>query len=339
MDSGIFVTSGKKIIRGLAMLGMILVIGTFGYMILERWPLLDALYMTVITITTVGYGEIGDVGASGRIFTIFLIFMGMGIMAYTLGMVEQTMVELQVKSLFGRKKLGSDIRSIRNHYILCGYSRMGKIVAQELISRKIPLLIIDNAPDAKEQLDPLEIPYILNDATNEDILIEAGIERAKGLISLVSSDADNLFITMSARGLNPNLFILARADEESTEKKLLRAGANKVVLPYIIGGQKMAQTIIRPTVTDFLELAIHDKDMDLKMEELSVGEASRLNGMTLVNSGIRQEMDVIIVAVRKSDGKMIFNPSSQTLIQSNDTLIAMGRTGDLDRLSDILKGN
>ncbi len=331
--------SWKKIVRGLIMLGMILVIGTIGYMLLEGWELLDALYMTVITITTVGYGEIREVDQSGRIFTIFLIFMGMGIMAYTLGMVAQTMIELQVKSLFGRKKLGSDIRSMKSHYIICGCGRMGRIITQELKSKQIPLLIIDNAPGSKDFLDPLEVPYILNDATNEDVLIEAGIERAKGLISLVSSDADNLFITMTARGLNPNLFILARADEESTEKKLLRAGADRVVLPYIIGGQKMAQTIIRPTVTDFLELAIQDKNMDLKMEELAVGEASRLKGKSLVESGIRQEMDIIIVAIRKSSGKMIFNPSSQALIESGDTLIAMGRTEDLDRLSDILKGD
>ncbi len=336
MNGAIFVSSGKKIVRGLVMLGMILVMGTIGYMVLEGWHLLDALYMTVITITTVGYGEIREVDKVGRIFTIFIIFLGMGIMAYTLGMVAQTMVELQVKSLFGRKKLGLDINSIKNHYILCGYGRMGKFITQELKSRQIPLIIIDNNPDSKEQFDHLEVPYILDDATNEEVLIEAGIERAKGLVSLVSSDADNLFITMTARGLNPNLFILVRADEESTEKKLLRAGANRVVLPYLIGGQKMAQTIIRPTVTDFLELAIHDKNMDLKMEELAVGENSKLNGLTLVDSGIRQEMDIIIVATRKSDGEMNFNPSSQTLIESGDTLIAMGRTVDLDRLSEIL---
>jgi voltage-gated potassium channel len=338
MNGAIFVSSGKKIVRGLVMLGMILVIGTIGYMVLEGWQLLDALYMTVITITTVGYGEIREVDEYGRIFTIFIIFMGMGIMAYTLGMVAQTMVELQVKSLFGRKKLGLDIRSIKNHYILCGYGRMGKFIAQELKSRQIPFLIIDNNPDSKEQFDNLEIPYILDDATNEEVLIEAGIERAKGLVSLVSSDADNLFITMTARGLNPSLFILVRADEESTEKKLLRAGANRVVLPYLIGGQKMAQTIIRPTVTDFLELAIHDKNMDLKMEELAVGENSTLKGLTLVDSGIRQKMDIIIVAIRKSNGEMNFNPSSQTLIESADTLIAMGRAADLDRLSGILAG-
>ena len=158
MNGDIFFSSGKKIVRGLVMLGMILVIGTIGYMMLEGWQLLDALYMTVITITTVGYGEIREVDKIGRIFTIFIIFMGMGIMAYTLGMVAQTMVELQVKSLFGRKKLGLDINSIKNHYILCGYGRMGKFITQELKSRQIPLMIIDNNPDSKEQFDRISIP-------------------------------------------------------------------------------------------------------------------------------------------------------------------------------------
>jgi voltage-gated potassium channel len=292
--------------------------------------------MTVITITTVGYQEIRQVGETGRVFTIFLIFMGMGIMAYTLGMVAQTMVEFQVRSLFGRKKLGSTIKSIKNHYILCGYGRMGKIVTQELKPRHIPLLIVDNNPEIKEDLEPLEIPCIIDDATSEDVLMEAGIERATGLISLVSSDADNLFITMSARALNPDLFILVRAAEESARKKLIRAGADRVVMPYLIGGQKMAQTIIRPTVTDFLDLAVNSDTMDLKMEELSVGEGSRLNGLNLVDSGIRKEMDIIIVAIRKSDGKMNFNPSSKALIEKGDTLIAMGRTVDLDRLAKIL---
>ena len=318
------------------MLGMVLAVGTLGYMILEGWHLLDAFYMTVITITTVGYGEIRKVDEVGRIFTVFLIFMGMGIMAYTLGMVAQTMVELQVKSLWGRKKLGSEIRLIRNHYILCGYGRMGKIITQELKSKGIPLLVIDSDPEFKQMLENIEVPYIIDDATSEDVLMEAGIERAKGLVSMVSTDADNLFITMTARGLNHTLFILVRTDEESTQKKFLRAGADRVVRPYLIGGRMMAQTIIRPSVTDFLEFTIHDKDMDLNMEELMVGKDSKLKGLTLVDSGIRQELDIIIVAIRKSDGKMGFNPSSQTLIESGDTLIAMGLTDDLDRLSAIL---
>jgi voltage-gated potassium channel len=320
------------------MLGLVLLLGTMGYAIIEGWQILDAIYMTVITITTVGFGEVRAVSPAGRVFTIALICMGMGIIAYTLGMVAQVMVEFQVRSILGRRKLGIKIKSIKNHYILCGYGRIGRIISQELKASRIPLLVIDSNPDAKQGLEQQDIPYIIDDATSEDVLIEAGIERAKGLISVVLSDADNLFITMTARGLNPELFILSRADEEQTHKKLLRAGANRVVLPYLIGGQKMAQTITKPAVTDFLELTVSDKNIELELGEVLVKDRSRLKGVTLADSGIRQEMNVIIVAIRKENGKMAFNPSSGTRIEIGDTLIALGPDNDLKKLSAILSG-
>jgi voltage-gated potassium channel len=327
-----------NIIRALILLGLVLLIGTAGYAVIEGWKILDAIYMTVITITTVGYGEVRAVSPTGRVFTIALICMGMGIIAYTLGMVAQFMVELQVRSILGRKKLGLKIKSIKNHYILCGYGRIGRIISHELKASRIPLLVIDSNPDSKQGLEQQDIPYIIDDATSEDVLIEAGIERAKGLISVVLSDADNLFITMTARGLNPGLFILARAEEEKSHKKLLRAGANRVVLPYLIGGQKMAHTITKPAVADFLELTIHDKDIELELGELLVKDRSRLKGVTLADSGIRQEMNVIIVAIRKENGEMAFNPSSETRIETGDTLIALGPDNDLKKLSAILSG-
>ena len=328
----------RNIIRALIMLGLVLLIGTAGYVVIEGWQILDAIYMTVITITTVGYGEARTVSPTGRVFTLALICMGMGIIAYTLGMVAQVMVEFQVRSILGRRKLGLKIKSIKNHYILCGYGRIGRIISQELKASRIPLLVIDSNPDSKQGLEQQDIPYIIDDATSEDVLIEAGIERAKGLISVVLSDADNLFITMTARGLNPGLFILARAEEEQSHKKLLRAGANRVVLPYLIGGQKMAHTITKPAVTDFLELTVHDKNIELEMGEILVKDRSRLKGVTLADSGIRQEMNVIIVAIRKENGEMAFNPSSETRIETGDTLIALGPDNDLKKLSAILSG-
>lgn len=336
MDDSVSSLAPRKVVRGLVMLAGILILGTGGYMVIEGWKIIDAIYMTVITITTVGFREVRDVSEAGRIFTLFIIFMGMGIMAYTLGMVAQVMVDFQIRSIFGRRKLGSKIKSLKNHYIVCGYGRIGRIIAQELKQNGIPLLVIDNNPEAKQGLDSNEIPYIIDDATSEDILIEAGIERAKGLVAVVLSDADNLFITMTGRGLNPDLFILARTDEDHARRKLLRAGANRVVMPYRIGGQKMAHTIIKPAVTEFLEFTVDDQDMDLKMEELLVGEKSRLDGVTLADSGIRQEMNVIIVAIRKKDGAMKFNPSSESRIEVGDTLIALGHSNDLRRLSSIL---
>jgi voltage-gated potassium channel len=230
------------------------------------------------------------------------------------------------------------IESMKDHYIICGYGRIGTIISQELKSRNIPLLVVDNSPEIKGVLEEQQVPSIIDDATNEDVLMEAGIERAKGLVSVVTSDADNLFITMTARGLNSKLFILARADEEHTQKKLFRAGASRVVLPYLIGGQRMAQIITKPAITDFLDLTVHGKDIELNMEELQVGERSRLNGVKLQNSGIRQEMNVIIVAIRKKTGHMVFNPSPQTLIEAGDILIALGQGSDLAQLTTILSG-
>ncbi|HDZ90948.1 MAG: potassium channel protein [Deltaproteobacteria bacterium] len=328
----------RSIIRGFILLALIILVGTGGYMLIEGWSAFEALYMTVITITTVGYGEVRTVSEPGRVFTVFLIFMGMGIMAYTLGIVAQMMVGFQLRAIIGRRKLGLKKRSLRNHYIICGYGRIGNIIAHELEANAIPVIVIDNAPEAGESLEREGIPYIVDDATSEDVLREAGIERAKGLVAVVLSDADNLFLTMTARGLNPDLFILARADEKPTERKLLRAGANKVVLPYLIGGRRMVQTILRPAVTDFIDFTLHGKNIELKMEELPVGERSRLAGVRLADSGVRQEMNVIIVAIRDKDGKMSFNPSSESRIRAGDTLVALGPVSDLEKLARILSG-
>lgn len=328
----------QRIIRGCVILLVVLFVGTGGYMLFEHWDFMDALYMTVITITTVGYREVGPVSGSGRIFTIFIIFFGVGIIAYILGLAAQVMVDIQVRSLIGRRKLGRKLRSLKDHYILCGFGRIGSIIARELWESKIPMVVIDTDTKNMEGLESEGIPYINDDATNDEVLINAGIERALGIVSVVASDADNLFITMTARGLNPGLFILARADGEATEKKLVRAGANRVVMPYLIGGHKMAQAIIKPAVTDFLDLTLQSRDIGLEMEEARVGKNSRLNGLVLMDSGIRQELDVIIVAIRTKDGAMQFNPSSQTRIEAGDTLISLGKKDDLAKLAKNLSG-
>lgn len=325
--------------KGVGVLAAILCFGTIGYMVIEKWDVLDALYMTVITITTVGFGEIRPLSQAGHIFTIVLILVGIGIVAYILGLVAQTMVVFQMSKLLGRRKLGLKKRAMKDHYIICGYGRIGKTICQELLSSKIPVLVVDMGEEAKSQLEDAGIPYILDDATNEEVLVEARIDRAKGLISVVSSDADNLFITMTARGLNPELFIITRTDDEKNQKKFVRAGANRVFLPYLIGGQRMARTIAKPAVANFLELTVEDQDIELKMEDLPVREGSRLAGVNLLESGIRQDLNIIIVAIRKSDGEMMFNPSSQTRMEKGDTLIALGDRHDLGELKHILSGD
>ena len=328
----------RKIGKGFGILFLVLAFGTTGYMLIEKWSFLDSLYMTVITITTVGYREMGPMSPAGMVFTIFVVFSGMGLIIYILGAVAQAMVEFQLGSVIGRRKLLATIRSMKNHYIICGFGRIGKIICRELKANHIPMVVIDNGPGVEPATEHEEISLIRGDASSEDILLEAGIERAKGLVSVVRSDADNVFITMSARGLNPNLFILSRAEEEHTERKLMRAGANRVVMPYHIGGQKMAHAIVKPAVSDFLEFTVHNRKIGLEMGEVVVSEKSRLSGVKLADSGIRQEMDVIIIAVQKKDGEMKFNPSSQTQIESGDTLIALGESEDISRLAKILSG-
>lgn len=329
----------RSIFRGAVLLCLVLILGTSGYMLIEGWPLLEGLYMTVITITTVGYGEVRTVSEPGRIFTVFLIFAGMGIMAYTLGIVAQIMVEFQVRDLIGRRKLGLKLKNIKDHYILCGYGRIGEVIAHELKTNGVPLLVIEQDPQSKEKLRSHDYPYIIDDATSEDVLVEAGILRAKGLVTVVLSDADNLFITMTARGMNPGLFILSRASQAATEKKLIRAGANKVVMPALIGGLRMVHTILRPAVTDFFDVTMQDNNIALKMEELKVQEKSRLNGVRLMDSGIRKGMNVIIVAIRDKAGNMSFNPSSDVAMEAGTTLIALGPNADLEKLERTLSGD
>jgi voltage-gated potassium channel len=325
-----------RLLKGCIFLLIILIVGTSGYIFIEKWSFLDALYMTVITISTVGYREVAAPSDAGKIFTIFVIFSGIGILFYFLGSIAQAMVDLHVRAIIERRKLGLKMRSTTNHYIVCGFGRLGKIISRELKGTHIPLIVVDSRPEMVQSLEHENIPYIIGDATNEEVLLEAGVERAKGLISVVASDADNVFITMSARVLNPNLFILCRAEEEQTEKKLLRAGANRVVMPYSIGAHKMAHTIIKPAVSDFLELTVHNRRIGLEMGEVEVSEKSRLNGLNLLDSGIRQDMDVIIVAIRKKEGAMKFNPSSKTRIEAGDTLIALGKSEDLTKLAKVL---
>jgi len=326
----------KKLLFPTLIFVILLLSGVFGYMCIEGWDLLDALYMTIITISTVGYGEVREIGPGGRIFTLLLIIFGVSILTYIVSLVVETLIAGEIRSVLGRRKVGKKIESLRDHYIICGYGRIGSIICKELTHKAVPLMVIEKDEQVLEQLEQDKILYLDGDATNEETLLDAGIKKAKGLVSVVSSDAENVYICLTARGLNPRLYILSRAEDEASERKLLRAGANKVILPYMLGGRRMVQAIIRPTVSDFLESAVHDPSFELAIEEITVGEDSRLLNQSLVDSGIRQEMDIIIIGIKQKAGTMIFNPSSQTKIQSHDILIAMGRSKNLETLRRVL---
>ena len=321
-----------------AALVSVIALGTLGYAVIEDWRTFDALYMTIITLATVGFKEVHELSPEGKMFTIVLIISGTGIIAYTLSSLIQFTLEGQLRKILGRKKLESRIGKLRDHYIICGYGRIGQLIGREFHSRPAPFVVVEQSPHVVERLEREGFMYVEGDATDDDTLQAAGIEHAKGLITAVASDTDNVYITLTARGLNPNLFILARAGEEGSEKKLMRAGASKVISPYTIGANRMAQAILRPSVVDFIELATASEHLELQIEEIGIAPASSLAGKNLVDSGIRQSMGIIIVGIKEADGKMTFNPPPEKQIAPNSVLIILGERPAINRLEAIAGG-
>ena len=303
---------------------------------IEGWDFLDALYMTVITLTTVGYGEVHEVSRIGQIYTIMLIFIGVAFFLYVAGSVVQFMVEGQIRTILGRRSLDKKIDRLKNHYIVCGYGRIGKVLCNQLKRKPIDLVVIDKNRELIPMFDDDKVLYLSGDASDEAILHKAGIQRAKGLIAVLATDTDNVFLVLTARQLNPDLYIIARASRDESKLKLQAAGANKVESPYEMGAVSMAQRIIRPTVTNFLNLAFAHKRKDIQMEEIPVNSSSGLINVMLKDSGIRQQFNLIIIAIKKPDGSMLFNPSYETIIEADDTVIAVGQEGNLKRLEDKL---
>lgn len=324
------------ILFGLVLFITALLGGTAGYMLIEKWSFMDALYMTVITLATVGYGEVRRLSPSGRIFTMLLILTGVGFVFYVASSTIRFVVEGRVREILGRRKLEKEIQAQKNHYIICGYGRVGSNICDILASRSLKTVVIERDPERISKLNERNLLYIAGEATDEENLLNAGVERARGLVAVLKTDTDNVYVTLSARQLNPELFIIARAGEKKSENKLLAAGADKVISPYRIGAQRIAQTIIRPTVTDFLELAVMDKSRNIQMEELPVRSSSGLVGVALQDSGIRKDYDLIIVAIRRAGGEMLFNPSARTKLQAGDTVIAIGEKRNLERIEKVL---
>jgi voltage-gated potassium channel len=317
----------KKLLLSAGMIIFIVTFGTGGYMLLEKWNFFDAVYMTIITLTTVGYKEVHDLSPVGKMFTIVLIIGGVGTVFYTLSTGAKFILEGELQEIFGRKRMEKKIKDLRDHYIICGYGRMGRIICNELRADGVPFAVVEKEP-AAAQADE-DIILFKGDATRDEALKDLHIERAKGLISVLPTDAENLFVVLSARGLNPRLQIVARAGEEGSERKLLRAGADRVVSPYHIGGLRIAQTILKPAVVDFIEFATKSGNIDLQMEEVVIQEDSELVGRTLDESGIGRELGVIIVAIKDLSGDMKFNPTFRSTIKAGNTLIALGETSKL----------
>jgi len=329
------VLNKHKLLYPILVITAVITYGTIGYMVIEDWTILDSLYMTVITLTTVGYGEVHSLSDSGRFFSIVLMISGIGSMFYALGVGARVLLEGELRYILGRKRLSKKIENLKDHYIVCGFGRMGSIICRELMHNKAPFVVIEGDPEIVSSMDA-DILSLQGDATQDSVLKEAGIERAKGLISVLASDANNLYVVLSARGLNANLRIVARASEEGAEQKLMRAGADNVVSPYFTGGMRIAHTLLKPAVVDFIEFATRSGNLELQMEEVKVSAGSKIAGQSLDECGIRKDLGIIIVAIKRESGEMEFNPTSTSIIKEGDTLVAMGETKQLKALEDFV---
>lgn len=304
-------------------------------MVIEHWNIFDSLYMTIISITTTGFAEVHPLSENGRLFTIFVIIFGVLTIAYTGGRVAQFVLEAYI---FRRRRMARKVDTLKDHYIICGFGRMGKKICQVLSANRALFVVVENNPDEIELLNEMNYLYVEGDATDDEVLLQAGIERAKGLVAVLSTEAENVFTTLSAKVLNPKIFIVSRAVEEETESKLLKAGANRVVKPYEIGGHRMAQVLLRPGVADFIEIVSARKKIDLKIEEINIQPKSSLVGKTLAQSNIRQDLNIIVVAIFSEDGRILYNPQSNSVIHAGDRLIVIGEERNIEKLQALAAG-
>ncbi len=326
----------KKLYISFLLLLSVIAFGTFGYCYFENMRFFDAFYQTIITITTVGFSEIKPLSTEGRMVTIFIIVTGIGTVTYSFGQLVGILVEGELGKFFGRKKLDKQIEELKDHYIICGFGRIGKIICEELQADHIEFVVIEENPALVEELEKKEMLFINMNATSDEALIKAGILKAKGLVTAVSSDADNVFITLTAKGFKPDIFILARSSDLKNESKLLRAGASQVVSPYLIGGRRMANLLKRPTVVDFIDIATMGNKLGLMMEEAKIGQSSGLIGQTIIESNLRQNFGVIVVAIKKSNGKMVFNPLPSEKFEKGDVIVVIGEKDEMLRMRLIL---
>jgi len=310
---------------------LVVAIGTVGYHLIEGWSWFDGFYMVITTLTTIGYQEVHPLSHAGRVFNVFVILAGVSLLLLGIGLLSQALLEFELQSFFGRRRMEREIGRLEGHFIICGMGRVGRSVARELARKPAPFVMIENSETKRQRFATENWLVIAGDATLEQTLRQAQIERASGLIAATTTDATNLYIVLTARGLNPHLRIIARASEDSAEKHLLTAGADSVVSPYSFAGQRIAQSLLRPHVVTFLDTATTHLGMDLEIGEIHITADSTFAGKTLETSRIRQERGVIVLAIKRRDA-MRFNPAPDERIESGDCLIAMGEPAQLREL-------
>ncbi len=314
----------------------VLAIGTLGYATIEGWEVFDALYMTVITLSTVGYGEIHSLSEPGRWFTIFLIFVGVGVVMVVLTSAANKFLERELRWIWRGGRMREKIESTSEHTIFCGFGRLAQVAIFDLLESNQEVVVIDSNEERIREIEEQGMLGLLGDATQDSILQEAGIERASRLVSLLPKDADNLYVILAARELNPNLFTITRAEYAAGEKRLKQAGANRVISPYRVGGQKIADGLMRPHVMDFLELAASGTKGDLFIEEIFVPNTSPLCGQTLKETNLRAQSDIIIAAMISPEGETLFNPTGTSRVLGGSTLIALGKKRDFHDIEKLI---
>jgi voltage-gated potassium channel len=313
-----------------------LVIGTIGFQLIEGYSAFDAFYMTLITISTVGYRELTPLSETGRIFNSFLILFGVGSMFLAVGVITQTVIEFEIEDHFGKRRRKRVIESLHNHVIVCGYGRVGRNASMQLKRAGADVLVVDRNEDRVESAMQAGLLAVEADATRDAALLEAGVKRARGLVSALASDADNLFIILSAKTLNPALTVVTRAAEEEAEQKLRRAGADTVLAPYSMTGYQLAESLLRPHVQSFVEVAMQGMGLNVRIEQLLVGKGTEFAHKNLRDMQVRRELGVIVLAVKRATGEMVFNPPADMEIVPGDFLIAMGEPVNLDTLERML---
>ena len=310
--------------------------GTAGFVFIEHYPVFDAFYMTLTTVTTVGYGEIRTLSHAGRVFNSFLILFGVVVMLLAIGAMTQTVIELELNQFFGKRRIKNMIDKLEDHIILCGFGRVGRGAADELRQAGASFVVVDRDEDRVERAIKAGMLGVLADASRDETLRDVGIDRARGLIATLASDADNLFLILSAKGLNPNLHLSARVAEEASEHKLRRAGADFVFAPYNSTGHRMAQALLKPHVHQFLDFTTQNMGLDAGIEQVRVSERCTLIERSLADMQMRRDFGVIVLAIRKATGEMFFNPEAEARISGGDHLIVMGRPEGLRKLEQLL---
>lgn len=316
-----------------AMLAFVIAGGTLGYIVIEGWSVWDAYYMTMISITTVGYKEVHPMSRAGELFTTLVLTLGVATVLYTFSTFMARLVEGDLHGRWLNRRRARMLNELAQHFIICGFGRIGRIIAGEFARQDIPFVIVER--NGERVREALELGYLSveADASNEMVLQRVRIGYARGLIAAVSTDAENVYTVLTARLLRPDLFIISRAETDDAKSKLQRAGADRVISPYHIGGLQLAQTALRPAVVDFVQIATSSENLELNMEQVKIGDSAELSGKSLVDAALRQRFGVVVVAIQRADGKMEFNPEPETPMQPGDHLVVLGKTENLRELA------